>query len=67
MDDAITQMRLSIRLDNYLRDYTGKNVSQEHLHRQEWNSAWKAADVARIASTLTPQLVDDVRIVLQKM
>ena len=65
MSDPITQMRLSMRLDAYLREYTGKNVGRDALSKAEWDTAWQAADVARTQSTLTPQLVDDVRIALQ--
>lgn len=60
-------MRLSMRLDLYLRDYAGKNVRKDHFSREEWETAWQAADDARTNSTLTPELVDDVRIALKKL
>ena len=67
MSDPITQMRLSIRLDTYLRAYTGKDVSKDTLAKEEWDSVWHVADVARTNDTLTPELVDDVRIALKKV
>jgi len=67
MSDTITQMRLSIRLDNYLREYTGKNVRKTTLSKKNWENVWQAADVARINNTLTPELVDDVRVALNSL
>jgi hypothetical protein len=67
MSDIITQKRLSMRLDIYLSDYTGKNVKKETLSSAEWNKVWKVANVARVQNTLTPELVDDVRVVLHKL
>ena len=67
MTDTITQMRLSMRLDLYLRDYAGKNTSKDPLSTDAWDAAWQTADVARTNSTLTPELVDDVRIALRKL
>lgn len=67
MNDTITQTRLSMRLDAYLREYTGKKVSKDHLYSEEWDIVWQVADFARTKSTLTPELVDDVRIVLKKL
>jgi hypothetical protein len=67
MNDTITQTRLSMRLDAYLREYTGKKVSKDHLYREEWDMVWQVADIARTKSTLTPELIDDVRIVLKKL
>ena len=67
MSDTITQMRLSMRLERYLSDYTGKNVRKDTFNRGEWDAAWQRADAARIKNTLTPELVDDVRIALEKL
>jgi hypothetical protein len=64
MSDSITQKRLSMRLDLYLSDYTGKKVKKETLSSAEWNKVWRIADVARLQNDLTPELVDDVRVVL---
>ncbi len=64
MSDTITQTRLSMRLDGYLSAYTAKHVEKSHLSRATWDTAWKAAEIARTKSTLTPELVDDVRIAL---
>ena len=66
-DDTITQIRLAMRLDNYLRSYTGKNVRKDMLNREEWDATWQVADVARTNNTLTPELVDDVWKVLNKL
>ncbi len=66
MSDNITQMRLSMRLEAYLKDYSEKHVS-DHLSRNEWDHAWQVADLARTNNTLTPQIVDDVRLVLNKV
>jgi len=67
MNDPITQVRLSKRLDVYLRDYAGKNVRNDHLYRKEWDAVWQVADVARMNNTLTPELVNDVRLTLNKL
>jgi hypothetical protein len=65
--DAINQMRLSMRLDTYLREYAGKNSTNDTLSNDEWDTVWQVADSARANSDLTPQLVDDVRIALKKL
>lgn len=65
MSDPITQNRLSMRLERYLSDYTKKNV--DPLSRKEWDTVWHVADVARTDNNLTPELVDDVRIALNKL
>jgi hypothetical protein len=67
MSDTITQQRLSMRLDLYLSDYTGKKVKKETLFSAEWKKVWKIADAARLQNTLTPELVDDVRVVLHML
>lgn len=67
MNDTITRMRLSMRLDIYLRDYTEKNVRNDNLYREEWEIVWQVADAARTNNTLTPELVDDVRVALNKL
>ena len=67
MSDSITQQRLSMRLDLYLSEYTGKKVKKETLSSAEWKKVWRIADVARLQNTLTPELVDDVRVVLHTL
>jgi hypothetical protein len=67
MNDTITQTRLSLRLDAYLSNYKEKNIRKDHPSRKEWDTVWKAADVARMNDNLTPELVDDVRIALNKL
>jgi hypothetical protein len=67
MSDSITQMRLSMRLESYLSDYTKKNSRKDLLYKEEWDTAWHVADVARTDNHLTPEIVDDVRIVLSKL
>lgn len=67
MSDTITQTRLSIRLDRYLSDYTNKNIRKNTPSKAEWDTAWHVADVARTQNTLTPELVDDVRLALKKL
>lgn len=67
MSDSITQKRLSMRLDLYLSDYTGKKVTKETLSSAEWKKVWRIADVARLQNNLTPELVDDVRVVLHTL
>jgi hypothetical protein len=67
MSDIITQKRLSLRLDIYLSDYTGKKVKKDKFYSAEWNKVWRVANVARLQNTLTPELVDDVRVVLHKL
>ena len=37
MSDTITQMRLSMRLDTYLREYTVKNVRRDALLKGKWD------------------------------
>jgi hypothetical protein len=65
MSDPITQNRLSMRLERYLSDYTKKNI--DPFSRHEWDTVWHVADVARTDNCLTPELVDDVRIALNKL
>ncbi len=67
MSDSITQMRLSQRLESYLSQYTKKSIGKATLYREEWDTVWHVADVARTANDLTPELVDDVRIALNKL
>jgi hypothetical protein len=67
MSDNITQQRLSMRLDIYLSDYTGKKVKKDKLYSAEWNKVWSIADIARLHNNLTPELVDDVRVVLNTL
>jgi len=67
MNDTVTQARLSMRLDSYLRNYTEKTVRNNTFYRTEWNSVWQVADTARTNNTLTPELVDDVRVALNKL
>ncbi len=61
MSDTITQMRLSMRLDTYLREYTVKNVRRDALLKGKWDTVWQVADVARTQNDLTPELAEDVR------
>lgn len=67
MNDTITQTRLSLRLDSYMSDFNRKNLKNGDLSREEWNTVWQAADFARMNNNLTPELVDDVRIVVNKL
>lgn len=67
MSDNITQMRLAMRLDAYLREYTGKNVKRDALYKAEWDKVWQEAEVARRQNTLSPELVDTVRKALEKL
>jgi hypothetical protein len=67
MSDIITQKRLSMRLDLYLSDYTGKKVKKDKFYSAQWNKVWRVANVARLQNNLTPELVDDVRVVLHKL
>jgi hypothetical protein len=67
MNDPMTQMRLSMRLERYWSDYIGKKVGKDNFYRGEWDTAWQEADAARTKNTLTPELVDDVRIALEKL
>jgi hypothetical protein len=67
MSDIITQKRLSKRLEIYLSDYTGKKVKKETLSSAEWHKVWRVADIARLQNNPTPELVDDVRVVLHML
>lgn len=67
MIDTITQTRLAMRLDLYLSAYTQKNVQKHTLQREEWETVWHVAETARTQQTLTPELVDDVRVALHKL
>lgn len=67
MSGTITQMRLSMRLDNYLREYKGKIVRNATRSKGEWEKVWQIADIARMNNTLTPELVDDVRLALNSL
>lgn len=67
MHDSITQTRLSLRLDGYLSEYRGKDVTKDHASSATWKAAWEAAVFARTNQALTPELVDDVRTALSKL
>lgn len=67
MSDDITQTRLSMRLENYLREYAGKQNDKTPFSTREWDETWQIADSARTQNALTPELVDNVRIALQKL
>jgi hypothetical protein len=67
MNDTITQTRLSLRLERYLSEYEGKHVRKDTPSQEEWDMVWKAAEAARLHNTLTPELVDDVRLALLKL
>lgn len=67
MSDAITQTRLSMRLDTYQSEYRGKDVRSDNVRKKEWDTAWKIADFARANNNLTPEIVDDVRMALNKL
>jgi hypothetical protein len=67
MSDNITQTRLAMRLDNYLGEYTGKNINIDNIWKKDWDAAWRTANLARTNSNLTPEIVDDVRIALHKL
>lgn len=67
MSDTITQARLSMRLDAYLSTYTEKHLKKDNRSSEMWEPAWKAAEIARANSTLTPELVDDVRTALNAL
>ena len=67
MNDPITQTRLSMRLDRYLSDYADKNVKKDNPCRKEWDAIAREADIARINHNLTPEIIDDVRIALNKL
>ena len=64
MSDPITQMRLSMRLESYLSEYTQKNTNKD---KDGWDTVWRVADSARTENTLTPEIVDDVRLVLKRI
>jgi hypothetical protein len=65
--DPITQNRLSMRLARYMNDYTVKAIKDDNPYKEGWNAAYKTADVARVNNNLTPEIIDDVRIALNKL
>lgn len=67
MNDTITQMRLSMRLDRYQKDSQEKIARKDPVSRREWDRVWNAADVARTQKNLTPELVDNVRLACNKL
>ncbi|GCE15903.1 hypothetical protein [Tengunoibacter tsumagoiensis] len=67
MADTIHQMRLSMRLDAYLRTYESKHTSNDSPSEREWNVVWEVANTARVSQELTSELVDDVRIALNNL
>ncbi len=67
MSNPITQMRLSMRLESYLSEYTQKNTNKDARDKDEWDTVWRVADDARTVNNLTPEIVDDVRIVLKRI
>ena len=66
LTDIINQTRLAMRLDRYLEKRAETHGRKNIATEGEWNTAWDAADDARMHKNLTPELVDDVRIVLHK-
>jgi len=67
MSDTVTQIRFSMRLERYLREYTEKNVRRDRLSKAEWEKVWQLANIAHTHKILTPELVDEVRIALRKL
>lgn len=67
MHDSITQTRLSLRLDGYLSEYRSKGIAKDHTSSATWKAAWEAAELARTNQALTPELVDNVRMALNKL
>jgi len=67
MHDSITQTRLSLRLDEYLSEYRSKGIAKDHASSATWKAAWEAAELARTNQALTSELVDDVRMALNKL
>ncbi|HEY0753071.1 MAG TPA: hypothetical protein VGD98_03850 [Ktedonobacteraceae bacterium] len=67
MSDTLTQARLARRLDGYMGDFRRRNPAREHPSRSEWESVWKTAETARMNNALTPELVDDVRVAVNKL
>ncbi len=67
MHDPITQARLSMRLARYMNDYTARNVKDDNPYREQWYAISQEADLARVKNSLTPELIDDVRIALHKL
>ena len=67
MNEAVTQARLSMRMETYRGTYTSLHRNTDALSKTEWNTAWQLADGARTQNTLTPELVDDVRKALKKL
>lgn len=67
MSDTITQTRLALRLDAYMSDFQKKHGREDPLSRKEWDTVWKAADFARTQDALTPELVENVRLALDKL
>ena len=67
MSDFITQTRLSLRLESYLREYVSKHDDTQPFSTREWGEAWRMADQARAQNALTPELVENVRIALQRL
>ncbi len=66
-NDPITQARLSMRLDRYMSDYTARKIKEDNPFREFWNAALQEADSARVNNSLTPEIIDDVRIALNKL
>ena len=43
------------------------NEKNTNKDKDEWDTVWRVADGARTENTLTPEIVDDVRVVLKRM
>jgi hypothetical protein len=56
-----------MRLDMYMSNYKEMKLRKETLSSEQWDTVWKAAEVARVQNNLTPELVDNVRIALNKL
>ncbi len=66
-DDPITQARLAMRIDRYTNEYTARSIKEDNPSRANWHAVLQKADSARVNNNLTPEMVDDVRIALNKL
>lgn len=66
-ESILSQMRLSMRLDGYENDYSRKSSKKNPLYKEQWDAVWRQATSARAEKSLTPELLDRVRLTLEKL
>jgi len=66
-DERYNHTNAAFHAPGYLSErFKGKHIENDNIWKKEWDTAWEIAALARANSELTPVIVDDVRVVLNK-